>query len=167
MTRSGAAIGSALFFIAAPCVLTGLIPWWITRWEFRPPFFGLEAVRAAGVILILMGVPGLVDSFARFALDGLGTPAPLAPTQKLVVSGLYRHVRNPMYVSILAIVSGQAFLFGDARLLVLAALAWFASHVFVAGWEEPRLEREFGARYRAYRANVPRWIPRIKPWHAA
>ena len=114
-----------------------------------------------------MGVPGLVDSFARFALDGLGTPAPLAPTQKLVVSGLYRHVRNPMYVSILAIVSGQAFLFGDARLLVLAALAWFASHVFVAGWEEPRLEREFGAQYRAYRANVPRWIPRFKPWHAA
>src|SRR5208282_4949401 len=131
MTRSGAAIGSALFFLAAPCVLVGLIPWWLTRWELRPPFFGLEAVRAAGVILILMGVPGLIDSFARFALEGLGTPAPLAPTQKLVVSGLYRHVRNPMYVSILAIILGQALLSGDGRLFVLAAPAWLASHVFV------------------------------------
>ena len=124
MSKTPAVMGSALFFLAAPCVLAGLIPWWLTRWEMRPAFFGLEAIRAAGILLILAGLPALIDSFVRFALEGLGTPAPLAPTQKLVVTGPYRYVRNPMYVSILAIILGQAFLFGDIRLIVLAGLAW-------------------------------------------
>ena len=108
-----AILGSALFFVVAPCALAGLIPWSITRWEFRPPFFGLELTRVIGVILILAGVPGLVDSFARFALQGLGTPAPIAPTRNLVVTGLYRYVRNPIYVAVVAIVLGQAVLLGD------------------------------------------------------
>jgi len=82
-----AILGSALFFMVAPCVAAGVIPWWITRWEFRAPFFGLELTRAVGVILIIAGTLGLVDSFARFALQGLGTPAPIAPTQKLVGDG--------------------------------------------------------------------------------
>ena len=101
--------------MVAPCTLAGLIPWSITRWEFRPPFFGLELTRVIGVILILAGVPGLVDSFARFALQGLGTPAPIAPTRNLVVTGLYRYVRNPIYVAVVAIVLGQAVLLGDWR----------------------------------------------------
>ena len=91
-----AILGSALFFVAAPSVLAGLIPWWITRWEFLPPFFDLQATRVVGILLIVAGLPGLVDSFARFALQGLGTPAPIAPTQNLVVTGLYRYVRNPI-----------------------------------------------------------------------
>ncbi len=119
------------------------------------------------MVLILAGLPALIDSFARFVLDGLGTPAPVAPTRKLVVTGLYRYVRNPMYTALLAIIFGQALLFGDPRLAVLGALAWAASHIFVAGFEEPRLEREFGAQYAAYRANVPRWIPRWTPWRPA
>lgn len=118
-------------------------------------------------MLILTGLPALIDSFARFVVDGLGTPAPVAPTQKLVVTGLYRYVRNPMYVSVLTIIFGQVFLFGDARLAVLGALAWAASHIFVTGFEEPRLAREFGVQYAAYRANVPRWIPRLNPWSPA
>ena len=99
MQKTIAILGSAIFFVVAPCALAGLIPWSITRWEFRPPFFGLELTRVIGVILILAGVPGLVDSFARFALQGLGTPAPIAPTRNLVVTGLYRYVRNPIYVA--------------------------------------------------------------------
>src|SRR6266478_4925334 len=87
-------MGSALFFAVAPSSVAGLVPWWITRWEFRPPFFDLDATRAVGILLIVAGLPGLVDSFARFALQGLGTPAPIAPTQNLVVTGLYRYVRN-------------------------------------------------------------------------
>jgi protein-S-isoprenylcysteine O-methyltransferase Ste14 len=165
MTKRAAAIGSAVFFLAAPCVLAGLIPWWLTGWTFRPAFFGLEATRAPGAIFILAGIPGLIDSFARFVRDGLGTPAPLAPTQRLVVTGLFRYVRNPMYLSVLAVIFGQALLFGDARLFVLGAAAWFASHIFVVGWEEPRLEREFGAQYEAFRTHVPRWIPRLTPWY--
>ena len=101
-----AILGSALFFVAAPSVLAGLIPWSITHWEFRPPFFDLQATRAVGMLLIAAGLPGLIDSFARFALQGLGTPAPIAPTQHLVVTGLYRYVRNPIYVAAAAVIFG-------------------------------------------------------------
>ena len=94
-------------------------------------FFGLEITRAIGVLFILIGLPGLVDSFARFALQGLGTPAPVAPTKNLVVTGLYRYVRNPIYVAVVAIIVGQAMLFGDWRLVLLGALFWLAFHLFV------------------------------------
>ena len=96
MRKTIAVLGSALFFAVAPSSVAGLVPWWITHWEFRPPFFDLDATRAVGILLIVAGLPGLVDSFARFALQGLGTPAPIAPTQNLVVTGLYRYVRNPI-----------------------------------------------------------------------
>jgi len=141
MQRVSAVLGSALFFLVAPCVLAGLIPWSMTRWEFRPAFFGLEGARSVGVLLILVGLPGLVDSFARFALQGLGTPAPVAPTKNLVVTGLYRHVRNPIYLAVVAIILGQAMLFGDWRLVLLGALFWLAFHLFVVAYEEPTLRR--------------------------
>src|ERR1700758_3710652 len=113
MQRVSAVLGSALFFVVAPCVLAGLIPWSMTHWEFRPAFFGHELSRAIGPMLIIAGVPGVVDSFARFALQGLGTPAPIAPPKKLVVKGLYRYVRNPIYAGLVAVIFGQALLFGD------------------------------------------------------
>src|SRR4029079_1040194 len=121
-----AVLGSALFFAVAPSVLAGLIPWSITHWEFRPPFFHLQATRAVGMLLIAAGLPGLIDSFARFALQGLGTPAPIAPPQNLVVTGLYRYVRNPMYVAVVAVILGQGILFGDWRLLIYGGLMWLA-----------------------------------------
>jgi protein-S-isoprenylcysteine O-methyltransferase Ste14 len=166
MQRVSAVLGSALFFLVAPCVLAGLIPWSMTRWELGPAFFDLETTRAVGVLLILVGLPGLVDSFARFALQGLGTPAPVAPTKHLVVTGLYRHVRNPIYVAVVAIILGQGMLFGDGRLIVYGALLWLGFHVFVVAYEEPTLEETFGKEYEAYRANVRRWIPRVVPWRA-
>ena len=166
MQRTTAVLGSALFFVIAPCVAAGLIPWWITRWQMQPPFLGLGVIRILGVVLILAGVPGLVDSFARFALQGLGTPAPVAPPRKLVVTGLYRHVRNPMYVSVLAVVLGQALLLSDARLIAYGALFWLACHLYVIAYEEPTLTRTFGAEYEAFRANVPRWLPRVAPWRS-
>ena len=164
MQRVSAVLGSALFFVVAPCVLAGLIPWSMTHWEFRPAFFGHELSRAIGPMLIIAGVPGVVDSFARFALQGLGTPAPIAPTQKLVVTGLYRYVRNPIYVGVAAVIFGQALLFGDWRLLWYAALLWLFFHVFVLVYEEPTLKQTFGAQYEDFRANVPRWVPRLTPW---
>jgi protein-S-isoprenylcysteine O-methyltransferase Ste14 len=162
-----AILGSALFFAVAPSTLAGLVPWWITHWEFRPPFFGLDATRAVGILLIVAGLPGLVDSFARFALQGLGTPAPMAPTQNLVVTGLYRYVRNPIYVALVAVILGQAVLFGDQRLLAYGVLVWLAVHAFVLAYEEPVLAQNFGPEYEDFRANVPRWIPRLTPWRAA
>jgi len=164
MQKTSAVLGSALFFVVAPFVLAGLIPWQMTGWEFGPAFLGLEATRAIGVLLILIGLPGLVDSFARFALQGLGTPAPVAPTQNLVVTGLYRYVRNPIYVAVVAIILGQALLFGAWGLVVLGAVLWLGFHLFVLAYEEPTLQETFGAQYEAYRANVPRWIARLTPW---
>ena len=114
-------------------------------WKPHPAFFDLELIRASGVIRILLGVAGIVDSFARFALQGLGTPAPVAPPQHLVVTGLYRYVQNPMYVAVITLVIGQAFLFGNWHLMVYSALFWLAVHVFVVAYEEPVLLRAFGA----------------------
>src|SRR5712672_3007470 len=133
MSKAIAVLGSALFFVIAPLMLAGFIPWWVTQWEFRPAFFGVDLTRILGGILIVVGAPGIVDSFARFALEGLGTPAPIAPTQKLVVTGLYRYVRNPIYVALVAVILGQAALFGDQRLLAYGVLVWLAFHAFVVG----------------------------------
>ena len=166
MRKTIAVLGSALFFAVAPSLVAGVVPWWITRWEFRPPFFDLDATRAVGILLIVAGLPGLVDSFARFALQGLGTPAPIAPTQNLVVTGLYRYVRNPIYVALVAVILGQAVLFADWRLLGYAALIWLAFHIFVLAYEEPTLRDSYGAEYESYRANVPRWLPRLTPRRA-
>jgi protein-S-isoprenylcysteine O-methyltransferase Ste14 len=161
-----AVLGSALFFVVAPAMLAGLIPWSITHWEFRPPFLAVEATRLAGVAFIIAGVPGVLDSFARFALQGLGTPAPIAPPRNLVVSGLYRYVRNPIYVALVAVILGQAVLFADWRLLVYGALLWLFFHIVVIAFEEPTLRESFGAEYESYRVNVPRWLPRLTPWRA-
>jgi protein-S-isoprenylcysteine O-methyltransferase Ste14 len=167
MTKTIAILGSALFFVAAPSVLAGLVPWLMTRWEFLPPFFDLQATRAVGILLIVVGLPGLVDSFARFAVQGLGTPAPIAPTQNLVVTGLYRYVRNPIYVAVVAIILGQATLFGDWRLIIYGGIMWVAFHAFVLAYEEPVLAQTFGAQYEEFRSNVPRWIPRLSPWRTS
>ena len=118
MSKAIAVLGSALFFVIAPLVLAGFVPWWVTQWEFRPAFFGVDLTRILGGILIIVGVPGLVDSFARFALEGLGTPAPIAPAQRLVVTGLYRHVRNPIYIALVAVMTCVCF--GTARCYGLA-----------------------------------------------
>ena len=164
MRRSAAVIGTVIFFLFVPCVLAGVVPWWISRWEFKLSFLGVELMQFVGAALILAGVTGLVDTFARFALQGLGTPAPIAPTQHLVVTGLYRYVRNPIYVAVTAVIFGQAVLFGDWRLFAYGAVFWLLVHLFVVGYEEPTLEGSFGAEYEAFRINVPRWIPRLTAW---
>lgn len=164
MRRIFAIIGSALFFVIAPCTVAGLVPWWISRWQVRPPFFGLFSSRIAGVVLLIAGLPMLLDSFARFAIEGLGTPAPVFPTRHLVVTGWYRYVRNPMYVAVVSIIVGQALLFGSITLLEYGALVWLFFHLFVLAYEEPTMRATFGEEYRLYCANVPRWIPRLSPW---
>lgn len=166
MQRTLAVLGSAVFFVVAPCALAGFIPWSITRWQLQPPFLGLELTRGLGAILILAGIPGLVDAFARFALQGLGTPAPIAPPKNLVVTGLYRYVRNPIYVAVIAIILGQGVLMGDGRLILYGALLWLSFHAFVVVYEEPTLEQTFGKEYEAFRAAVPRWIRRMTPWRS-
>jgi protein-S-isoprenylcysteine O-methyltransferase Ste14 len=116
------------------------------------------------VLLIAAGLPVLLDSFARFALQGLGTPAPVFPTRHLVVTGLYRYVRNPMYVAVVSLIVGQGLLLGNLRVLGYGLVVWLACHAFVRLYEEPMLRSTFGAEYDAFRTNVPRWIPRLHPW---
>jgi protein-S-isoprenylcysteine O-methyltransferase Ste14 len=159
-----AAVGTTVFLVIAPGVVAGLIPWWLTSWQMREPFGGWSAFRAGGVILIACGTLVLLESFARFVLEGLGTPAPLAPTERLVVGGLYRYVRNPMYLAVAATIVGQALLLGQPVLLLYALAFAAAVAAFVYGYEEPTLRRRFGSRYEAYREAVPAWWPRRRPW---
>jgi protein-S-isoprenylcysteine O-methyltransferase Ste14 len=164
--RVSAILGSIAFLAIAPGVVAGAVPRWISRWRFQPPLLGLPGVRIAGGILVAAGVLALLDSFARFALQGIGTPAPVFPTKHLVVSGQYRYVRNPMYVAVVSAILGQALLFGDVRLLEYGALVWLAFHAFVLAVEEPMLRHSFGAEYAGFCANVPRWLPRRSAWRA-
>jgi protein-S-isoprenylcysteine O-methyltransferase Ste14 len=159
MRKSSAVWGSLLFLVVAPGTVAGLLPWWISRYRFAPEPL---ALRIAGALLVTLGTLFLLDSFARFALKGLGTPAPVAPPSHLVVSGCYRFVRNPMYVAVLAIIVGQVILFGNPALFAYAALVVAAFHAFVLGYEEPALRKQFGQEYIDYCANVPRWVPRLR-----
>jgi protein-S-isoprenylcysteine O-methyltransferase Ste14 len=162
--RALALSGTALFLALAPGCVAGLVPWWISRWQLRAPFAGYAPLRVIGCVLMAVGTFLLLDSFARFALQGLGTPAPVFPTRHLVVKGFYRYVRNPMYVAVVAVILGQALLFGDIRVLGWALFFWLAAHLFVLTYEEPTLRRTFAAEYDTFCANVPRWIPRLTPW---
>jgi len=153
-----AALGSALFLVIAPGTVAGLVPWWISRWRFETSWLPLQV---AGGALIAAGMWVLLDSFIRFAMQGLGTPAPVLPTQSLVVTGWYRYVRNPMYVAVVAVILGQGLLFGNMRLLVYGAIVWLAFHLFVIGYEEPTLRATFGEQYEVFCREVSRWIPRL------
>lgn len=162
-TRASAIFGSAVFFLAAPCVVAGLLPWLILD-HYRLPFSTTLPLIAVGWILIVVAVAVLLHSFARFALEGLGTPAPIAPTQKLVVGGIYRYLRNPMYVAVLSIIAGQALLFANWAAALYGLVMGIAMASFVHFYEEPILTRRYGAEYEAYRRAVPGWLPRLTPW---
>jgi protein-S-isoprenylcysteine O-methyltransferase Ste14 len=157
-------LGSAIFFCLAPGVAAGVVPGAIAGWEIGPSFLGLVVFRVVGVLLITIGAASLLESFARFALRGHGTPALIAPPSTLVMSGQYRYVRNPMYIAVVASILGQALLFGSTWLLGYASIVWGLFHLLVVGYEEPTLRWQFGERYDAYKAGVRRWWPRVKPW---
>ena len=167
MRRSTAAAGSALFFAVAPGVVAGLVPWWLTGWRVRGPLAHWAPVRLAGLIMLIAGAFVLIQAFARFVTEGHGTPAPVAPTERLVIGGLYRHVRNPMYLAVVAAITGQALALGQPVLLGYAAAVWVTVASFVRWYEEPALTQQFGAQYRAYRRSVRAWLPRIRPWRPA
>jgi protein-S-isoprenylcysteine O-methyltransferase Ste14 len=157
MGKSAAAAGSSLFFALAPGVVAGVIPWLITGWDGSPAWPGW---RVLGALITACGAAVLVHAFWRFVAEGIGTPAPVAPTQHLVIGGLYRWVRNPMYLAVVACAAGQAGIFGRPVLLAYAAALLAIFVAFVRGYEEPTLTRQFGAEYLAYKRAVPGWWPR-------
>ena len=121
MRKARAAVGSLVFLVLAPGVVAGLVPWLLTGWHVRLPLPHSTPLRVGGLILIAAGVVVLLQAFVRFVVEGLGTPAPVAPTDHLVVGGLYRYVRNPMYLAVAAIIVGQALALGQPVLLLYAA----------------------------------------------
>ena len=149
-----AALGSTAFFFAAPCVVAGLVPWWINGWT-EPRFWPALLLVAGGILVVLR-------AFIRFVREGRGTPAPVAPTEQLVVGGDFRYVRNPMYVGVVATILGQALLFLDLWLFVYAVVAWAVMASFVHWYEEPVLSRQYGREYEDYRRAVPAWLPRLR-----
>jgi protein-S-isoprenylcysteine O-methyltransferase Ste14 len=162
MRRKALAIaGSSVFLVLAPGFVAGLVPRWISLWRFEPPFFGIGLFRFAGGLLIALGALILLDSFVRFAVQGLGTPAPVFPTARLVITGLYRHVRNPMYLAVVSAILGQGLLFGSVQLVEYGGLVWLLFDFFVRLYEEPTLTASFGSEYKRFCAEVPRWIPRL------
>jgi protein-S-isoprenylcysteine O-methyltransferase Ste14 len=160
--RTRAALASLAFLVLAPGVVAGLIPWLIARWRPMPPGDGLGALRWSGLVLIGAGLAVVLEAFARFAWEGLGTPAPLAPTRTLVVNGFYRFVRNPMYVAVAALIFGQAILFASWGIALYGVVIAGAFHAFVCLYEEPTLRRVYGEEYDVYRAATPRWLPRFR-----
>jgi protein-S-isoprenylcysteine O-methyltransferase Ste14 len=160
--RIRAAAGSLAFLVLAPGVVAGLVPWLLTGWGPLPSSDGLAVLRWLGLVLIVAGLGVILEAFARFAWEGLGTPAPVAPTRTLVVGGFYRFVRNPMYVAVLALIVGQAGLFASGGLALYALTIGAAFHAFVVLYEEPTLLRTYGESYAAYCAATPRWVPRLR-----
>ena len=121
--------------MVAPASWSGLIPWWLTDgWDAATPWAPLVVL---GVVLLAAGLVVLVQAFVRFVVEGIGTPAPVAPTEHLVVGGLYRHVRNPMYLALGAIITGQALVLGRPALLLYAAAVLAITATFVRVYEEP------------------------------
>ena len=162
--KIAAAAGSAVFFALAPVTVAGLGPWLLTRWRPGTPLTSWPVLRLAGALLVVAGAAVLIHAFARFVVEGLGTPAPVAPTAHLVVGGLYRYVRNPMYLAVTATILGQALLLWRSVLLTYAAIVAAGFVVFVLGYEQPTLRRQFGPSYEAYLRAVPAWWPRRRPW---
>lgn len=156
--RARAAIETAAFLAVAPGVVTGLVPWLITGW--MPGTTRPAAMIAVGALLTIAGIAVLLQAFGRFVLEGAGTPAPQAPTERLVVGGPYRYVRNPMYLALQAIIVGQVLLLDRPVLLVYAAGVLAMTIAFVRLYEEPALARRYGEQYEAYRRAVPGWRPR-------
>ena len=137
-------------------IVAGIVPWLLTRWHADPQPLALKAL---GVVVLVAGGALVIETTARFALQGRGTPAPWAPPDRFVERGSYRFVRSPMYLGVLLLVVGQGLLLGREVLYAWAAAAWLIFTCFLVFYEEPQLRERFGASYDDYRSRVRRWLP--------
>lgn len=159
-----------LSILLLPFVMTILVPRWLlrawagsdTRW---PPGSILEVGgRVLGVLVLLAGLALFTWCVSLFARVGRGTLAPWDPTRHLVAVGPYRYIRNPMITGVVAILIGEALFFGSCVLLAWLGVFLLINHIYFVLSEEPGLERRFGQSYLDYKAAVPRWFPRTRPW---
>ena len=151
-------LNTAIFTVLVPGTVAILIPRWLLGGFARPEN---GALTWLGGLLFALGAATYFRCAWEFAAQGLGTPAPIAPTKFLVTTALHRHVRNPMYLGVALSIVGEAALFRSLHVLVYAAVMLTIAHIFVVLYEEPTLARQFGESYEEYRRSVPRWIPRL------
>jgi protein-S-isoprenylcysteine O-methyltransferase Ste14 len=156
------ALKTLVFTVFVPGTATVLIPYLLLSSGIHPLALDLGALRWLGLLPLALGAVFYFWCAWDFTFAGRGTPAPIAPPQALVVRGLYTVVRNPMYVGVLLVLLGEAIVFESALLLAYAALMFLVFHSFVLLYEEPTLQRQFGAAYEHYRHTVPRWLPNVR-----
>ena len=166
MRKPAAAVISAAWGVAMGGTFACLLPYLLNEWHFHQPLPYWAILQAVGGLLICVGLVPIVQSFVEFTRAD-GTPVPIASPPRLVVSGFYRYVRNPIYVGVMAILIGEALLFGSRGLLAYTVVAWCVGAAAVRFYEEPTLARKFGADYRNYQRAVRAWIPRLHPWTPA
>ncbi len=149
-----------VFTVFVPGTVAGYVPWRL-RQGAAAPVTGAEECAAVAVIAIGIAIY-FYTAFWGFALIGGGTPAPIAPTKILVVKGLHRFVRNPMYIGVGLVIGGQAWLFHSLHIAIYMTCMLLTAHLFVVFYEEPTLRKRYGEEYDRYRASVPRWIPKFR-----
>src|SRR5678815_1976293 len=157
------ALRSLLWTVLMPGMVAGYIPW---------RYLGLNAVtfvpgnarQLLGLVSAILGVALLAECIWEFARRGRGTLSPVDPPVHLVVEGLYKYVRNPMYVAVTLIVLGEAVIAASWTVFFYWVCFFIAANVFVVGYEEPWLRRQFGESYEQYTRHVRRWVPRLTPY---
>ena len=152
------ALKTSFFMLLVPGLLLGVLPAWLMAADTALFSFGL--FRWLAFPLWLIGAAAMLWCAWDFTVKGRGTPAPIDPPRELVVSGLYRYVRNPMYDGALLVLFGHVLWFPSLSLLVCPIIFFVSFHLFVVLYEEHTLRKTFGAAYEAYCRSVPRWIPR-------
>ena len=156
-SRARAISGSVGFILfGGPTIVAGIVPWLLTRWDADEQRVVLKIL---GLIVLVAGAVLVLETTARFALEGRGTPAPWAPPERFVERGSYRFVRSPMYLGVILLVVGQALLLGREVLYLWAAGAWLMFTLFLVFYEESQLRRRFGDDYEDYTRRVHRWLP--------
>jgi len=153
---------SIFFTILLPGTVTLLIPFWLISSRGARAYLDHPSLRYLGIPLIAIGSAGLLWSIWEFFSEGHGTLAPVDPPKYLVVRGLYKYVRNPMYVSVVTTLLGEAIFFKALAVIIEAGVFILMAHLFVVCYEEPALRRQFGESYESYLQTVGRWIPRFQ-----
>jgi protein-S-isoprenylcysteine O-methyltransferase Ste14 len=156
----GPILNTILFTLLVPGTVAILMPWWLLGGFFRP---SNSPPTWLGAAIFVLGAAIYFRCAWEFAVRGLGTPAPIAPTRYLVTTALHRYVRNPMYLGVALAIVGESVVFRSFPLVGYAAAMLLVVHIFVLFYEEPTLHRQFGESYDEYRRRVPRWIPRPFP----
>ncbi|HLV85768.1 MAG TPA: isoprenylcysteine carboxylmethyltransferase family protein [Candidatus Sulfotelmatobacter sp.] len=152
-------LNTVIFTVIVPGTVAVYIPMRLLGGYSKPENGVLTWLGAA---VLIAGAAVYFRCAWEFAVRGLGTPAPIAPTKFLVTSGLHRYVRNPMYIGVALAILGQAIIFRSLHVAEYTAFMLLAAHTFVILYEEPTLHRQFGESYDEYRRTVPRWLPRLK-----